>query len=673
MKFAAAPRFNFFSRAPVVDPNTGQPFRFEDVSIVAATSGRGLLTFGSADGAIFQFDRQMQVVRHFQAYTDRLLACHQVRQQDVLVTVGHEECEERIKVWSLGKTDHDGVPFCSGIFSVNNPAPAPRSTAAAFLLSMASFASAVTVVKPQAPVPPEPEPPTGQLEPPTSTYACVDVHEGLSHMVVGTEAGLVQLFRGDVTRARHKRQVLHVCPRAVTCVSLRLLDAGTSAGGGGGREGRRGQRVLVFVATEGNVMSILAEPDRPGDKQEPRKTILLQVGSPLGCAAPVETLGSVGERDALFAVASDDAIRVFDASGESRCYGFEGSKVVVRFFKHYLLFVTREPRPGKRRGDQGSEVHLLTLYDLSQRFIAHSAPLSAEVRQVVTTSWGGVFVVCADSTVHCLTEADVQSKLHLLFTKKNYDLAVRIAKAHNFDAEGMANIFRRHGDYLYKKGDMDGAMKEYIKTIGNLEASYVIRRYLDASRIHNLTAYLRELHARRLETEDHTTLLLNCYTKLHDEDSLNLFITSDDTRVALNAEAAIRVLCQAGYYALALVLAKRFSVHAWFLRIQIEHMDQFEEALRYMATLETSAALRFADEYGKLLMARLPQQTTELMLKLCAREAKEAGCLDADRLEDYRAVFVNNRAGWLTSWPRSRRTTNRRWCSATSTASRRAT
>lgn len=171
--------------------------------------------------------------------------------------------------------------------------------------------------------------------------------------------------------------------------------------------------------------------------------VTAQVGAPLGCSAPVETLGSVGERDALFAVAGDDAIRVFDATGESRCYGFEGSKVVVRFFKHYLLFVTREARPGKRRGEQGSEVHLLTLYDLAQCIIAYSAPLSSEVRQVVTSGWGGVFVVCADRSVHCLTEADVQSKLHMLFTKKNYDLAVRIAKAHNFDAEGLADIFRR--------------------------------------------------------------------------------------------------------------------------------------------------------------------------------------------------------------------------------------
>jgi hypothetical protein len=38
--------------------------------------------------------------------------------------------------------------------------------------------------------------------------------------------------------------------------------------------------------------------------------------------------------------------------------------------------------------------------------------------------------------------------------------------------------------------------------------------FLDAERIHNLTSYLRALNERGLANGDHTTLLLNCYTKL---------------------------------------------------------------------------------------------------------------------------------------------------------------
>jgi hypothetical protein len=41
-------------------------------------------------------------------------------------------------------------------------------------------------------------------------------------------------------------------------------------------------------------------------------------------------------------------------------------------------------------------------------------------------------------------------------------------------------------------------MSQYQETLGQLEPSYVIRRYLDAQRIHALAAYLEALHAQGL-------------------------------------------------------------------------------------------------------------------------------------------------------------------------------
>lgn len=64
----------------------------------------------------------------------------------------------------------------------------------------------------------------------------------------------------------------------------------------------------------------------------------------------------------------------------------------------------------------------------------------------------------------------------------------------------------------------------FYRTIGKLEPSYVIRKFLDAQRIHNLTAYLQALHRQSLANADHTTLLLNCYTKLKDSSKLEEFI-----------------------------------------------------------------------------------------------------------------------------------------------------
>ena len=77
---------------------------------------------------------------------------------------------------------------------------------------------------------------------------------------------------------------------------------------------------------------------------------------------------------------------------------------------------------------------------------------------------------------------------------------------------------------MYNKGDNATAIDNYIKTIGHLEPSYVIKRFLDAHKINFLTAYLQALHKQGLANEDHTTLLLNCYTKLKDQNKLDEFI-----------------------------------------------------------------------------------------------------------------------------------------------------
>jgi len=117
-------------------------------------------------------------------------------------------------------------------------------------------------------------------------------------------------------------------------------------------------------------------------------------------------------------------------------------------------------------------------------------------------------------------EKDTPSKLEMLFKRNLYVLAISLARSHNLDDGMVVDIQCKYGDHLYQKADYDGAMTQYLSTIGKLEPSYVIRKFLDAQRIHNLTSYLQALHHKRLATGEHTTLLLNCYTRLKDVDEL---------------------------------------------------------------------------------------------------------------------------------------------------------
>lgn len=126
------------------------------------------------------------------------------------------------------------------------------------------------------------------------------------------------------------------------------------------------------------------------------------------------------------------------------------------------------------------------------KFIVYSTQL--EKVAAVFTEFGTCYVMTSDKTVYHLNEKDLQSKLSLLFKKNLYDIAVRIAKSSENDAEGLADIYKQYGDHLYGKGDFGGAIEQYSKTIGSLEPSYVIRRFLDSRHIPHLADYLQVKH-----------------------------------------------------------------------------------------------------------------------------------------------------------------------------------
>ena len=143
----------------------------------------------------------------------------------------------------------------------------------------------------------------------------------------------------------------------------------------------------------------------------------------------------------------------------------------------------------------------------------------------------------------------------------------------------------------------------------------MIRKFLDAHKIHHLTGYLQALHSKNLANEDHTTLLLNCYTKLKDKAKLDEFTEKD--AVDFDVDIAIKVCRQAGYNKHALDLAKKHGRHEWYLCMQIEDVKNYSDAIRYIGTLDFDDAELNMKKYGHALMQKLPDETTELLKILC--------------------------------------------------------
>ncbi|XP_024946618.1 vacuolar protein sorting-associated protein 11 homolog isoform X2 [Cephus cinctus] len=598
MAFLEWRRFNFFDLKKEVDSGKIAE-ALGDAKVTAATSGNGNLVFGDSTGNVRLVNRMYNVVS-FKAYEDSLTLAQQVQHSTYLFTIGEDEpgCNPIIKVWNLAKPDKQGNPTC---VRISRAVPGYRAVQA--------------------------------------TALCV--HSSLTLMAVGFGDGSIMLYRGDLTRERkNKIKVLKDSSAPITGLALKTS----------------GRQHHMFVATTNSVFLYNITV-----KDKEFKSSLDNMGCSMKCSVLAETI-----QDSHFMIGQDDAIYCYTPDGRGPCYAVAGTKIMLEWFRSYLVIIAKEaanvPRTTTTISAKpntiepippGVDKHVITVLDIQNKFIVFSATMLSV--QAVLSEWGGFFILSGDNKLYHLDEKDLQSKLALLFKKNLYDVSIRIAKNQQYDAEGLVDIFRQYGDHLYSKGDHVGAIEQYIKTIGHLEASYVIRKFLDSQHIDSLTTYLQALHKQGHATEDHTTLLLNCYTKLNHTKKLKEFIMTKDREVDFDVEIAIKVCRQASPED-ALLLAQKHGQHEWYLRIQIEDKGEYKKALEYMATLDFEEAEENTKKYGNVLIENIPQEATQFLKSLCTnyrpsnKPLIDQNMLDGtieqhvDRAnpEDFIHLFLNN-------------------------------
>ncbi|XP_061596224.1 vacuolar protein sorting-associated protein 11 homolog [Cololabis saira] len=579
-------KFVFFDKDTVKDPVDNGQSFVLPKGISASDSGRGHIVLGDMDGKIWLLMRSLQLTS-FQAYKLRVTHLYQLKQHSILVSVGQDEHGINPLVKVWNLDKRDGGnPLCTRIFP------------------------AIPGNKP-------------------TEVSCLSIHENLNFMAIGFTDGSVVLTKGDITRDRHSKTVtLHEGSSPVTGLAFRQMAKVTN----------------LFVATLERVYSYTLS-----NKEYPK----IELDSH-GCALHCSSLADPSQ-DSQFIVASDECVYLYQPDERGPCFAFDGQKLLAHWHRGYLFLLIRDVKSPNKTGFGSRErfqpdKHLLTVYDLDNKFIAYSASFDDVID--VVAEWGSFYILTRDGTMFVLQEKDTQTKLEMLFKKNLFVMAINLAKSQHLDSDGLSEIFRHYGDHLYLKGDHDGAIQQYIRTIGKLEPSYVIRKFLDAQRIHNLTAYLQALHRQSLANADHTTLLLNCYTKLKDSSKLDEFIKSSENEVHFDVEIAIKVLRQAGYHGHAVFLAEKHKHHEWYLKIQLEDLKNYQEGLFYIGCLPFEQAESNMKRYGKTLMHHVPEGTTLLLKGLCTNyhpsgAAAEVGSLDRGHVskansEEFIPIFANN-------------------------------
>ncbi|KAG8932101.1 hypothetical protein FRC02_001657 [Tulasnella sp. 418] len=466
---AAAPawkQFNFFDVIPVKDAHdlASSPEVFKSTpEISSITSSSAGVLVADIHGTVHLLGQDFVPIRSWVAH-DAGRVTHMVERGGILVTLGEDPSTRLpiLKIWDLEHFD--------------------KKTGAPLLLRSAKVQ-------------------VGNRPHPVCVIA---LSASLSHLAIGMGDGTVLLYRQfDQTlfsSSFPKPKVIHESPKEpITGLGFREPRP-VNPGAEDATQEKSDTLLHLFIVTTNQVISYAF-----GKGASSQPTIVDEVGCGLGCAV-------MDLRAREMVVARDEAIYMCGPDGRGACYAYEGPKSSVYSHKTYAVIVSPPfyptvtnasatvrnyvARAPDSRAATQQDISKVTIFDVENKYVAFSGPFKEGVREVVS-QWDQLYVLANDGKLYLLEEKPTSAKLDTLFRQSRFLLAINLAKTQGVDEAGIADIHRQYGDHLYSKGDDDGAMTQYIKTLGYLQPSYVIRKFLDAKRITNLTTYLQELHSPR--------------------------------------------------------------------------------------------------------------------------------------------------------------------------------
>ncbi|KAF8432962.1 hypothetical protein L210DRAFT_3614219 [Boletus edulis BED1] len=654
---AALRQFTFFDIEPVKDVHdpASPPDLFKNAPEISTviSSSHGMVV-ADIHGSVHLLNQAFVSVASWIAHVGGRVT-HMVEERGILVSIGDEDNVRSsiMNIWDLGKTDkRTGAPVHLRTAKVQ-PAGKPH---------------------------------------PVTTLALTS---NLAFLSVGLADGTVLLYRHldqslsstSSSAAIPKSRVIHeIATEPVTFLAFTTAPASVSMDplsspavvdpsnpGSAPRSNSPPTLSLVIVTTSSTyVYPILPKPSSP------TAVLVDEIGAGLRCAC-------VDWKSRWVVLGRDEAVVGIGCGGRLGVVSYEGPKSSLHTHLNYVVVVlpastptsttlpssatTKIPGPRQRKlttdtsslsnvlspssanGAPGPDAARVVLIDMENKMVAYVGIFERGVRDVVS-AWGSVYVLSNDGMVTRLAEKPTGTKLALLYEKHLYSLALSFAHTQNLDT---TDVHRHHGDYLYQKGDYEGAMKEYLQTIGGVRGSYVVRKFLTANLTPLLMLYLQELHANGLANAEHTTLLLNTYAKVGDVAKVDAFVRSEGRVVGAVAfdgksvpgegtsreppfdlDTAIRVCRQAGFFEQAAYLAKRWGRHEDYLRVVVEDVgagtgdakaaekadkgkieNGYKAAVSYLREVGGAGAESDLARYCRALLDNLPNETTQLLIDLC--------------------------------------------------------
>ncbi|KAH8270524.1 hypothetical protein KR018_011206, partial [Drosophila ironensis] len=223
--------------------------------------------------------------------------------------------------------------------------------------------------------------------------------------------------------------------------------------------------------------------------------------------------GRFGE--SMLVVAREDAVYSYIRDGRGPCIAIEGKKKHLVWVGPYLIVVVGSRVSQHLKQDTST----LTILDTENKIIVFHKQMQ-NVFCVIGEN--DLFYIITNTeipntyNVFLLNHRSLSSRVRVLIEKKMYEIALRSLDLDGYAASpDAANVHLQYGHYLLLKGDVERAVKEYIKTIGFVKPYLVISKLLCSRYNTHLEEFLVAL-AKCNESPKHCQQLLeSCRNQKH--------------------------------------------------------------------------------------------------------------------------------------------------------------
>lgn len=435
---------------------------------------------------------------------------------------------------------------------------------------------------------------------PEQIAVCSDINKNFTMLAVGTEGAGLCLFRGDLLKEKTCRlRLMKESDDPITNVKFLCSLSDT--------------RTHYMLVCSNCSITCYAVPV----KGEPKSCHTDSI--PAVSALEVDALHSLG----TFVVHHGEGLFCVDPEqGNLWALPSEGQCQILSTYKSYIVTVTTgglatdnelstagfaESLPHAFPSLSSISAHqTLTIHlcypDL--RLIAYSSPIRG-VRHVVS-AMDTLFVICRggageNNVLFDVKEKSFDERLSILLRKRLFNWAAEVAIRDEQPQQVVQEVYRLHGDWLYSKNMLDKAVDMYIKTIGFLEPSSVIQKFLDGQELGHLALYLLRLHIAGCAMQQHTLLFFKCAARLKDDSLLASFL--DDPRISKTCSLSIALNeCRLnGDTKLACTIASRHGYHDEHLSVLLE-TQEYSKAVELLKQVDAPAACSLLFKHGSALL-----------------------------------------------------------------------